>query len=414
MRLFLDLSMGAAGDMLMSALYELLPDQRAFESKMAGLNLPGVTYEYGASTKCGITGTHITVMVDGVVEQSEDVHDHSHDHSHDHEHHHDSGHHHHHGTRYSYDEIIEIVQKLGLPDNVEKDALGVYRLLGEAEAAVHGVTLSDLHLHEVGALDAVADIVGCCLLFNMLGVSDVLASPVHVGSGFVRCEHGVLPVPAPATAEILKGVPIYGGRIKGELCTPTGAALLRHFVTRFGDMPPMTVCKIGYGMGTKDFPAANCLRAFYCEDDVTDGGGGDEVFELSCNLDDMSPEAVAAAFDLLLENGALDVFSTPILMKKNRPAVMLSCLCTADKRERLSQLMLEHTTTLGVRVKPCRRDILVRTVETIATEYGAIRVKRAHGFGTVKHKPEYDDVLAAAKQHGVPFATVYQATLAAL
>jgi len=410
MRLFLDLAMGAAGDMLMSALYELLPDRRAFESKMDQLDLPGVTYQYDRSAKCGIEGTHITVTVDGAVERSEDVHEHDHDH----EHHHDHDDHHHHGTRYSYDEIVELVRGLTLPDNVLDDALGVYRLLGETEAAVHGVSLSDLHLHEVGALDAVADVIGCCLLFNMLGVSDVLASPVHVGSGFVRCEHGVLPVPAPATAEILKGVPIYGGNIKGELCTPTGAALLRHFVTRFGDMPPMIVSKIGYGMGTKDFPAANCLRAFYCEDGVADGGGHDEVFELSCNLDDMSPEAVAAAFELLLEHGALDVFSTPILMKKNRPAVMLSCLCTADKRERMSQLMLEHTTTLGVRIKTCRRDVLVRNVETVTTRYGSIRVKRAHGFGTIKHKPEYEDVLAAAKRHGVPFGVVYQAAIVAL
>jgi len=418
MRLYLDLSMGASGDMLMAALYELLPYPESFREKMERLNLPDVTYDYAQATKCGISGTHITVKVAGTVEQSKDVkhghhhdHDHSHEceHEHDHEHSHNSDHGHH-----SYTEILKLLKKLDLPDNVLENALGVYKLLGEAEASVHGTTLKDLHFHEVGALDAVADIVGCCLLFNMLGVSEVLASPVHVGSGFVKCAHGILPVPAPATAAILHGIPIYGGMIKGELCTPTGAALLKHFVTRFGDMPPMVVTKIGIGCGTKDFPAANCLRAFYCEDDQIDGGDHDVAFEIACNLDDMSPEAIGAAFDLLLDNGALDVFATPIVAKKNRPAVLLTCLSATGDRDKLARLMLEHTSTLGIRIKECRRDVLGRTIETVTTQYGDIRIKHAHGFGIVKHKPEYDDVLAAARQYEVPFSVVFDAAIAAL
>jgi len=328
--------MGASGDMLMAALYELLPDKGAFRKKMRRLNLPGVTLDYSASTKCGITGTHISVRVDGVEEKSEDV---------------KRGdgpsalripkrgkrgdgssalrveqkslpldsHH-----AFHFEEIIDLIHSLDLPDNVSDNAISVYNILGEAEAAVHGVSLNNVHLHEVGSLDAVADIVGCCLLMNMLGVTGITASQVHVGSGSVQCEHGILPVPAPATAEILKGVPVYGGRISGELCTPTGAALLKHFVSLFGEMPPMTVKKIGYGMGSKDFDTANCLRAFLCEDEAPDKGNRDTVYEISCNLDDMTPEAIGATFDVFFENGALDVYATSIMMKKNRPAVMLS------------------------------------------------------------------------------------------
>ena len=442
MRLFLECAMGASGDMLMSALYELLPDKDVFHDKMESLALPGITLEYAASTKCGITGTHISVKVDGAEEKSEDVHthrhehpghehhshdysdephdhhhhhgdghdhDHGHGHDHDHDHHHDTHTHDHAARRYGYDEILDMIRNLELPEEVIENALAVYNIIGEAEAAVHGVPLNGIHLHEIGSLDAVADIVGCCILIDMLGVTEILASPVHVGYGSVRCEHGVLPVPAPAAAEILKGIPIYSGNIRGELCTPTGAALLRRFVTGFGEMPPMIVAKIGCGMGTKDFETANCLRAFLCEDGSHDGGKHDNAFEISCNLDDMTPEAVGAVFGLLFENGALDVYTTPIMMKKNRSAVMLTCLCAADKRDELALLMLKYTSTLGVRIKTCHRDILTRKVETVTTEYGDIRVKHAYGFGIEKYKPEYDDVLEAANRHGVPFATVYNA-----
>jgi hypothetical protein len=432
--------MGASGDMLMAALYELLPDKGAFRGKMEKLGLPGVTIEYSASTKCGITGTRIAVKVGGEEEKSLDVETKQGDgssastdsHGHNHPpgfHHHGDGHHHHHhgdgrhppghrhhapntgGRRYGYEEILSLIQGLDLPGKVLEDAIGVYKIIGEAEASVHGVPLSEIHLHEIGSLDAVADIVGCCLLVEMLGVTEVTASPVHVGSGSVRCEHGILPVPAPAAAEILKGIPIYGGRIKGELCTPTGAALLKRFVSRFGEMQPMTATKIGYGMGAKDFEAANCLRAFLCEGGMPGDGRRDTVFEISCNLDDMAPEAIGAAFGVLFENGALDVYATPILMKKNRPAVLLSCLCTEDGRGLLAKLMLEHTTTLGVRVTKSSRETLTRATKAVSTEYGDIRVKNAQGFGIKKRKPEYDDVLAAAKQHGVPFTTVHEAAL---
>ncbi|NLA85731.1 MAG: LarC family nickel insertion protein, partial [Clostridiales bacterium] len=263
MKLYLECNMGAAGDMLMAALLELLPDRTLFLQRMRSLGLPGIEIDCDSMTKCGITGTKMRVRIGGVEEGSPDPksssgHLHQHEYIHIHEpsaeEHHDDEHTH---SHYNYADICGMIEDLELAENVKKEALSVYRLLAEAESAVHGVPLEQIHFHEVGTLDAVVDIVGCSLLFQMLGVTQIEASSVHVGSGFVRCAHGVLPVPTPATAHILKGVPIYGGNIKGELCTPTGAALLKHFVRRFGEMEPIVVTKIGYGMGTKDFEAPN-------------------------------------------------------------------------------------------------------------------------------------------------------------
>ena len=417
MKLYLECNMGAAGDMLMAALLELLPDRNLFMQRMRHLSLPGVEIDSESITKCGITGTKVHIRIGGAEEGSLDAHKHSSGHSHKHEHIHinnpadDSHHDHEHTHRhYTYQEICDIIENLDLAENVKFEALSVYRLLGDAESSVHGVPIEQIHFHEVGSLDAVVDIVGCSLLFQMLGVTQIEASPVHVGSGFVRCAHGVLPVPAPATAQLLKGIPIYGGQIKGELCTPTGAALLKHFVHRFGDMEPMTVTKIGYGMGTKDFEAANCVRAYLCDDGET----ADSVVEIACNLDDMTPEAIGFATELLLDSGALDVFTTPVFMKKNRPAAMLTCLCKPDDRHHMSQLILRHTTTLGVRYQTLKRDMMDYTVYMVQTPYGEIRIKSAKGHDVIKQKPEYEDVRAAALKHDVPFAQVYAAAAAAM
>ncbi len=422
MKLYLECNMGAAGDMLMAALIELLPEKEPFLQRMNSLGLPGVRIDCVPATKCGITGSHIHVSVHGEEERAEDVtpadepesgsnpahHHHdslqAHEHAHPHEHtHHPAGHH-------TYGDVCGMIETLDLPDVVKENARAVYRLIGEAEAMVHAAPIEQIHFHEVGTMDAVADVVGCCLLIHLLDVEEITASPVHVGSGFVRCAHGILPVPAPATAQILKGVPVYGGKIKGELCTPTGAALLKHFVRRFGDMAPMAVAKIGYGMGTKDFEAANCVRAFLGEAEPR----RDEIIEISCNLDDMTPEAIGYASELLFKNGALDVFTTPITMKKSRPATMLTCLCRPEDQDEISRLMLLHTTTLGVRCKPCRRNILSYSFSTVETPYGPIRIKIAAGYGILKKKPEYEDVKQAAEKNGVPFAQAYQQAMAAL
>ena len=264
--LYLDCQMGAAGDMLSAALLELLPDKEAFLSELNSLDIPGVSFRADPAVKYGITGTHMTVLVNGEEEESGDAHEHHHDHDHehhhdhDHEHHHDHDHeHHHHGSMHEIEHIVR--GHLAVSDKVKDDILAVYGLIADAESQVHGVPVSDIHFHEVGTMDALADVAAVCLLMERIAPDEVFASPVHVGSGQVHAAHGILPVPAPATALILKDVPIYGGSIKGELCTPTGAALLKHFVTRFGDMPVMQMEKIGYGCGKKDFEAANCVRA---------------------------------------------------------------------------------------------------------------------------------------------------------
>jgi uncharacterized protein (TIGR00299 family) protein len=225
-----------------------------------------------------------------------------------------------------------------------------------------------------------------------------------VGSGHVRCAHGILPVPAPATIHILRGVSIYSDNIKGELCTPTGAALLKHFVTKFDTMPMINVTKIGYGMGSKDFERANCLRAYL--GNTEDKGNRDEVTELVCNLDDMTPEAVAFTQQLLLDEGALDVYITPIVMKKGRAAVMFTCMCYNDMKEKMISLIFKHTTSLGIREIVSRRYTLQRDKSIIQTKYGDVEVKTAYGYGVTKSKPEYEDIAEIARNNHISIQDV--------
>ena len=230
-----------------------------------------------------------------------------------------------------------------------------------------------------------------------IGAESVIASPVHVGSGHVHCAHGILPVPAPATALILSGIPTYGGQVRGELCTPTGAALLKHFVSRFGDRPVMAADAIGYGMGKKDFERANCVRAFLGESE----DAGEQITRLECNLDDMTGEDIGFAMEQLFKAGARDVYTQPIGMKKNRPGVLLSVICLPDDADRLAAVMMKHTTTLGIRRQDLRRYVLDRSIETVDTPYGPVRVKVASGMGVRRRKAEYDDLAALAEREQV-------------
>ena len=300
-----------------------------------------------------------------------------------------------------------MIEGLPVSDTVRKNAVAVYRLLAEAESHVHGRPVEEIHLHEVGAMDAVADIVGVCLLMEAIAPDRVFASPIHVGSGQVRCQHGILPVPAPATAHILQGLPIYGGAVRGELTTPTGAALLRHFVTAFGPMPVMRLTAVGYGMGKKDFEAANCVRALLGESEQTGGPNG-EVCELSCNVDDMTGEALGYALETLFELGALDAFIVPVQMKKSRPGQMIVCLCKPEDADVLARAMLRQTTSFGVRRSLCPRYMLDRRVETQKTPYGPIRKKTGEGYGVQKAKWEYEDVAEAARRADVPVQDIFR------
>lgn len=374
--LYLDCGMGAAGDMLTAALLELLPNPDEFVEKLNALSFPDVYITKESAVKCGITGTHISVTVHGA-EESEEMHEHHHRHHH-------SGMH----------GIEHIISHLNLSQKVKKDILAVYGLIAEAESHVHGVPITDIHFHEVGTMDAVADVTAVCMLMNEISPDEVIVSPVHVGSGQVKCAHGILPVPAPATAYILKDIPIYGGEINGELCTPTGAALLRHFADRFGSMPVMKTQAIGYGMGKKDFPRANCVRVMLGEtSDKTD-----IVSELSCNVDDMTAEAIAFATERLFEGGALEVYTVPIGMKKSRPGTLIRVMCTEQNKEKMLSLIFKHTTTIGVRETVTHRYILNRSIETLHTPYGDIRRKISSGYGVSRHKYEYEDLANIAKE----------------
>ena len=452
--LYLDCGMGAAGDMLGAALAELLPDDArdAFTSELNAAGIPGVHVSLDPSVKCGITGTHLTVTVNGTEEKEgghshsheHSHHDHQHDHSHSHDHHHDHSHehshshdHHHDHSHRSLHDIHHIIDDLKLPEAVRTDILAVYRLIAEAESKAHDKPVSEIHFHEVGTMDAIADIASVCLLLHKLTPDQIIASPIHVGSGQVKCAHGILPVPAPATAYILKDIPIYSGSIQGELCTPTGAALLKHFVTRFDQMPLMTPASTGYGMGTKDFPAANCVRAILGESFAENQD--ETICELSCNVDDMTGEDIAFAIETFLQNGALDAFTVPCTMKKGRPGVLVTVLCKDPDQKQMTKLILQHTTTLGVRSAIKKRWVLSRTesetvipddmlanvtapdmpAESKAHELKTtgddctIRSKTSTGFGITRNKYEHDDLEKIARTYGLTLAQV-RALLAAL
>lgn len=376
--LYLECSMGAAGDMLTGALLELLPEPEGFMERFRQLGLPGVTLYREESVKSGITGTHMRVLVDGKEEDGPEVIHASHSHT-------------------AMGDIEALIRGLAVSQEVQEHTLAVYALIAGAESRVHGVPVEDIHFHEVGTMDAVADIVAVCMLMEELAPERIVASPVHVGCGQVRCAHGILPVPAPAVAELLRDIPTYGGQIQGELCTPTGAALLRYFVQEFCGMPPMRVRRIGYGMGKKDFPAANCVRAMLGEQEQP----AEDILVLCCNLDDMTPEDMGFATELLLREGALDVYVTPVQMKKNRPGWMLTCMCRQEERDRFLRLLFRHTTTLGVREYVCRRYGLERSVAVRRKPYGEVRVKTSRGYGVCREKAEYEDLARIAKERGM-------------
>ena len=419
--LYIECNMGAAGDMLAAALLELMPDREAVLQALNAMGIPGLQIREEPSVKQGISGTHLRVTVDGEEEESHDHHhgDHDHDHEHhhgdhDHDHHHgdhDHDHDHHHGDHdhdhshthvYAHvhrgpGEISSLLDGLAMPKSVLTRAKEIYRLIADAEAAVHGVPVEEIHFHEVGALDAVADIVSVCYMMDILKPEQVIVSPIVTGFGQVRCAHGVMPVPAPATARLLEGLPITSGSQEGELCTPTGAALLRSFASRFGRMPVMQTEKIGYGMGKKDFPSANCVRVFLGETAEV----GDQILELQCNLDDMTPEALGFAQERLMDAGALEVYTTAVGMKKNRPGTLLTCLCRPEQRDSMLRLLFRHTTTLGVREHIWGRAILARSERVEETSAGPVRIKTSTGWGIIREKPEYEDLAAIARERGI-------------
>ena len=418
--LYLECGMGVAGDMLTAALLDLFKEPEQIIDKLNRIGIPKVKYVIEDSEKCGIKGMHVRVLVDGIEETPADMdetfahkemNDHMHNgHIHDeHVHDHQPGHHAHHHS--SMHDIENIIQGLNVNDNVKKNAVEVYKLIAEAESKVHGKTVDEIHFHEVGSMDAVADVVAVCYLIDGLKPDNIIASPVRMGYGHVHCAHGILPVPAPATALILQKMPVYAGELEGEFCTPTGAALLKHFVKEYGNMPVMSIENTGYGMGSKNFPIANCLRAYIGENADSDGMYEkdkihDRIIELRCNLDDMAPEDIAYATELLMDEGACDVYTLNIQMKKNRPGIMLCCMCKQNEKEKFASLIFKHTSTIGIREYECNRYILKRENIVIDTGYGKVQAKKSEGYGTKRIKAEYEDIARIAKETGLPISEV--------
>ncbi|MCR5148165.1 MAG: nickel pincer cofactor biosynthesis protein LarC [Eubacterium sp.] len=548
--LYVDCGMGAAGDMLTAGLYELLSDS---EKKLFTERLDKVFgddrslgFRFERSVKCGVTGTHFSVTVNGISENSVDYHgpdghapyghgpngyddyghgpdgyghgpmggpgygqphesyrdrykksmgdvqaedaadgqrygreaaesqryraaettgygpNHGHgpggygehgygDHGHgpggygehgygDHGHGPDGYGDHGHGpggygdhghVHTSYEDIKEMAKKFNVPLKVKQDFLEVYRIIAEAESHAHGKPVTEIHFHEVGMKDAIVDIMSVCLLISMIKPGRIVASRVNTGFGKVNCMHGIIPVPAPATEFILKGIPSYSGNIEGELCTPTGAALLKHFVNEYGDMPKMSVQKVGYGMGTKDFSTANCVKISMGDTDgngsigildtvtniynkieaeVNEGYQGEVNYSMStigvleCNIDDMTGEELGYAEEKLLQNGALEVFTTAVMMKKGRPGVLLTVICNPDDRERMAGEIFRYTSTIGIRQHLEERYVLDRTETRFGSNYGDISVKNVSGYGVSRSKYEYEDLRKVAERERISIA----------
>jgi len=452
--LYLNLNMGVAGDMLTAALLDLLDplEQEAVIEELNAAGVPEAMIRVERSSSAGIGGLRSHVTVGGVEEGADgegdqghhhEGHGHGHDHGcdrrgrherdrgHEYHGHHERGHHEHHDGRHDHDhhepghhdhhahhdhhhafldDVLRIVDALRLPDDVKRATREVYAAIAEAESAVHGGPVGEVHFHEVGAADAIMDVAAVSLLLKRIEPDVVVASPVNVGSGTVRCAHGILPVPAPATARLLKGIPAYSDGTEGELCTPTGAALLGRFVDRFGDLPLMDLQATGYGIGKRHFENANVVRAMLGESveiahaGKTEDYHGPRVVEIGFNVDDMSGEDAAYLVEKLLDEGALDAYWIPIGMKKGRPGLEFRVTCRAEDKGRTLSLIFAHSTTIGVREYAPQRHVMSRRMETIDTELGPVRVKVSSGFGATRRKVEFEDIRRIAQERGTSIA----------
>jgi hypothetical protein len=383
--LYLDCFAGISGDMFLGALIDLGVSEDALRAELAKLKLPGYTISTRRVVKQNISATKFDC-----IEATHPVMKLGHDHR-------------------GYTEIAGMIEGSPLTESVKRRALSVFRRIGEAEAKIHGVPLEKIHFHEVGAVDSIVDIVGACIALETLGVNEVHALPPRLGSGFMETAHGKFPVPAPATLELLKGVPVQSSSEPVELVTPTGAALLAEFCARFGAMPAMSIEKIGYGAGTRDLEKTpNVLRAVLGEASAAKESEGDAVAVIETNIDDMNPQLFGDVMERVLAVGALDVFFTSIQMKKNRPSTLLTVLCERNDVDRMAELLLSHTTSFGVRVHEAQRRKLSRKIVKVATRYGEIECK----IGVLRDKvvsrsPEYESCKLAAAKAGVAVKEVY-------
>ncbi len=377
--LYIECNMGAAGDMLCAAFADLFDDKKALEKEIASIGLPLISVTLESRKSSSIMGTYCNVLCKGEAEAGESINSEIH-------------------SSRDISSVISIINELNVSDNIKSDAVNIYNIIAEAESKVHGVRVSEVHFHELGMLDAVADVVLFCYLIDKIKADRIIASPINVGNGNVKCAHGLLTVPTPATAEILKGIPFYKSEYKTELCTPTGAAILKYFADEYTDIPLITAEKIGIGVGSKEMSSPNIIRAFLSNQEETD-----TVTELNCNIDDMTGEEISFACDCLFEAGALDVFTTPVFMKKNRPAFLLTVICNNTDKEKLSKCILKNTKTLGIRINSCSRLILSRNIKTVNTPLGEIEVKYSSGYDTENVKIEYESIKNIARSNNLSF-----------
>ena len=378
--LHFDCFAGASGNMILGALLALGVDRAKLEAELAKLGLPQTELLVETVDRSGISSTHVEVVI-----PDEKVHRHLHN-------------------------IVEIIENSTIADSVKQRAIAIFTRLGEAEAKVHGIDVQRVHFHEVGALDAIIDIVGSCICFEIFGVERFTCSKIHVGSGFVDMAHGKFPVPPPAVAEILTNIPMYSTEIVGELVTPTGAAIIATVCGSFGAMPEMSVERTAYGAGTRiydKFP--NVLRLMLGE---TEGNGKRELILVETNIDDASPQVLGYVMYRAFEIGVLDCWFTPIMMKKNRPATMLSILCDSDLVDSVKELLYTETSTIGLRINSTNRECLERQFRTVSTRFGEISVKVARYKGKIVNAmPEFDDVRKAALANGVAIEVVNRAVI---
>jgi len=443
---YLECFSGISGDMFLGALVDAGVPPELLRETVAALGL-GAKLEISKVMRSGISATKVDVWVDGEKDMPreeywakhnlEHAHSHAHGHSHDHAHEHSHSHEHSHGedsraeppstvaqggtaahqhehghSHRGLTEIRKIISKAAISETAKKTAMSIFEALGTAEAKIHNVPIESIHFHEVGAVDAIVDIVCASVGAETLGVEEIVCSPLNVGGGSVKCAHGIFPVPAPATVELLRGAPAYSSGVQAELVTPTGAAIAATLANRFGAFPEMKIEKSAYGAGSRDFSGhPNVLRIVIGEALASRAATttSETISVLEANLDDLNPQVFGYVMDRLLDEGALDVFGVPVQMKKNRPGTLLTVLCKPEDAEKLMQVLFAETTTLGVRRREESRQKLARRWESVRTEWGEVRIKIASMNGTVtNYAPEYEDCRRIAAEHHVPLKTVMQ------
>ena len=412
---------GCSGDMTLGSLVDAGLCLDELRKGLLGLDLDGYSIEEEKVLRGAFQCTRVRVVVDGRDQVAEKTpgHQHSHEHNHEHSHSHSHSHSHPGSTPESRDAdhrslgaITSLIEASSLPQAVVKNAKAVFTRLGEVEAGVHGVDIEDVHFHEVGAVDSIVDIVGSCLALELLGIEEVYCAPITVGTGFVEGAHGRMPLPAPATANLLRGFPIRQVDSGAELTTPTGAALMTTLAKDFGTMPPLQVTATGFGAGDERQGATpNALRVFLGELEEA-AAGRDRVLLLETNIDDMSSEWIGHLMDRLLEEGALDVSVSPILMKKSRPAHKLTILAPLEREQEITHTLFCESTTIGVRRTETERVVLERETEEIEAPWGKIRIKIArHGGEQVGASPEFEDLKRAAASSGLPLKELHRLAL---